>query len=575
MVELEQEPLEGRYLKALVDRPNCANYQKGDYIKIITHDENSKNVKCEKGYIFGRGCYDWKNSGVELMPEGFDPNMLSVDQLVKGEIYVSLHDEVKFNSLFVFDGLTSSKTVKLKHRLYLDNSFSFQFNAGGSWIEKTKFRHATAEEKQWLQACIDTKTFISKEEALKPNYKTDWKVGDAFKVTKNNPNGSILVTDKVYYVFKIHGNSVDSSLTKNGPRQLVGTVSFEFMEPIKEEPTKELTSKFVLPKNYYIECLGKTQIKTVQEWWHTKYGFIRFGCEDKEKYYFPSNNLYGFYGCDDKPENSPVITFEQFKKYVLKENPMIYNYKYPKGKIRFKEGLTNVRNIYITCNIIPPNKIIHGSSNLHKNYEAEIVDYYNEYYIVKYLDVENNYTQLAFLEKDLYPVSKISLIKNKYYKSTYTDDNSIYYFKFDSIKGDDLRVFGWRNSSKWHDISGTWSLSENINITEVSEAEAKNITPTDFKINDWVFHQFYGDVLITTIVGSKATILTYGSKKIEIDISELQHLENKKEVSTFVENSIVKTKSKNFDEIDLSKNYKPKSKSNPIKSKYRLILDLD
>mgnify|MGYP005990526135 CR=1 FL=1 len=72
VVEEPRKSLVGRYLKALVDEPNGALYKKGEYIEIA--DDNSVNVKCVKGFIFGRYEYNWEDSEVELMPEGFEPS---------------------------------------------------------------------------------------------------------------------------------------------------------------------------------------------------------------------------------------------------------------------------------------------------------------------------------------------------------------------------------------------------------------------------------------------------------------------------------------------------------------------
>ena len=89
------------------------------------------------------------------------------------------------------------------------------------------------------------------------------------------------------------------------------------------------------------------------------------------------------------------------KESALKKKTM----KYKLGPIRFKEGSKkgHIPDSW-TSAAIPTSKIIHGSAGLHEEYTAEIVDYHNEYYIVKYLDRDDNYTQLGFLEDALEPV---------------------------------------------------------------------------------------------------------------------------------------------------------------------------
>lgn len=82
------------------------------------------------------------------------------------------------------------------------------------------------------------------------------------------------------------------------------------------------------------------------------------------------------------------------------------NMKYELGKIKFKgkKPEDQIPKYYTNDHGIPTNKIVHGNTILNKNYEyAEIVDFYNEYYIVEYLDKLGKYVTLAFKEDVLEP----------------------------------------------------------------------------------------------------------------------------------------------------------------------------
>ena len=95
---------------------------------------------------------------------------------------------------------------------------------------------------------------------------------------------------------------------------------------------------------------------------------------------------------------------------ALKTKPM----KYKLGPIRFKEGVSKGCTPEYETEYggdIPRDKIVHGTTELHDEYTAEIVDYHNEYYIVRFLDSNSHYTQLGFLEDALEPVGVGDVIK--------------------------------------------------------------------------------------------------------------------------------------------------------------------
>ncbi len=78
--------------------------------------------------------------------------------------------------------------------------------------------------------------------------------------------------------------------------------------------------------------------------------------------------------------------------------------KYKKGKIKFKglNGGGYINHSYYTdFQGIPERFIKHGNLTLHEDNDVEIVDIYQQYYIVKFKDNRGNYTQLGFKEDAL------------------------------------------------------------------------------------------------------------------------------------------------------------------------------
>lgn len=234
----------------------------------------------------------------------------------------------------------------------------------------------------------------------------------------------------------------------------------EFMDNFNKPKTTELSS---LPDKWYIAPLNEEQFDIVRKHWGDRYS----------QYTFHQDVNFNYLGDYRKEEGCTLITFEQFKKWVLKEpvkqevmedltgrwlkitkNPYIGDdprtkvgkyLKITSGKVgheintlgdngytdfwsyssrvpdyfeimpigwtpetekvmKYKIGdlviITNVDN-YKTSGI-PHEKLIHGTYTLHYIApNAKIVDIYNEYYIVNYINKENHIMQLGFLEKDI------------------------------------------------------------------------------------------------------------------------------------------------------------------------------
>lgn len=77
-----------------------------------------------------------------------------------------------------------------------------------------------------------------------------------------------------------------------------------------------------LPEIFYIHSKDLEEGRVVENWFNTKYKRNRFKLINSHDYFIPSVDKYNLYGEKLKPSNHPVITFEEFQQYVLKELPV-------------------------------------------------------------------------------------------------------------------------------------------------------------------------------------------------------------------------------------------------------------
>jgi len=71
-MKTEEEDLTGRWIKALVDNPECTSYKKGEYAQILKkYDDDTYEVRLDDRLQFGAS--PSKKNIWELMPEGFSP----------------------------------------------------------------------------------------------------------------------------------------------------------------------------------------------------------------------------------------------------------------------------------------------------------------------------------------------------------------------------------------------------------------------------------------------------------------------------------------------------------------------
>lgn len=187
-----------------------------------------------------------------------------------------------------------------------------RFNINSCWcyhaLNRTN-RLASEEEQHWLRECIRLNKYIEKDEAMEsfiPEYvectqqlaESVYKLGMFYKI---NPNG--LINGGVAY-YQLNKSRFKPSTKEAYDAQFV----------VKEP-------EFVLPEKWFI-LRTYENYKTINKWFRDNgYGHpsahntVIAISENKRNYVSPYNN--------NTVENHTKITFEQFKKYVLKEEFMI------------------------------------------------------------------------------------------------------------------------------------------------------------------------------------------------------------------------------------------------------------
>jgi hypothetical protein len=188
-----------------------------------------------------------------------------------------------------------------------------RFNINSCWCYHTLNRTnrlASEEEQHWLRECIRLNKYIEKDEAMKtfiPEYvecintqDNSWKFGKIYKVNKdrsfNFESGKLCIYDNYY---------TNTIFFKPSTKE-VYDAQFVVKEP-----------EFVLPEKWFI-LRTYENYKTINKWFRDNgYGHpsahntVIAISENKRNYVSPYNN--------NTVENHTKITFEQFKKYVLKE----------------------------------------------------------------------------------------------------------------------------------------------------------------------------------------------------------------------------------------------------------------
>ena len=201
---------------------------------------------------------------------------------------------------------------KTDSKYFIGNRKSnFKKGEGGfGAINNYRLREATPEEKHWLETCIKEDKFVSYEESMKtfiPEYVkctlqqigSDYKLGEIYKVSSTSQN-----VNKI----ESHNNQGMAFYQMNKHRFKPSTKEAYDAQFVVKEP------EFVLPKLWCIKLTIENQ--------ETVIDYINQNTKDGERKGL-IDVYYGYNGehctCIFNKLSNTEITFDQFQKYVLKE----------------------------------------------------------------------------------------------------------------------------------------------------------------------------------------------------------------------------------------------------------------
>ena len=244
---------------------------------------------------------------------------LEKKDLVDGEIYKASDTRLTFI-------IKATKNLKNVINIPSYNAFMKSGNFNNSYLT---FSQATPEEKHWLEVCIAANRFISYEEAMKtfiPEYvellhggcriNSEPTIGKIYKIYKD-PNKSYygygFLLDNEYKI-GFHKDQFNMYLKPSTKE------AYDAQFVVKEP-------EFVLPERWCIKR-NKENYKIINNYFKNKFSFLLPPSLKSDYIGYNIENWSTFVNKNDE------ITFEQFKKYVLKEQ-----LEEPKDKVLEKEGI--------------------------------------------------------------------------------------------------------------------------------------------------------------------------------------------------------------------------------------------
>jgi len=260
------------------------------------------------------------------------------EDLIEGEIYKIFNNNIKQYVYFKQNYTTNNQ---IHHLGFISEYNNYYVKEGYHGLLDPNFKITTSEEKHRLEECIKLDKFITFDEAMKsfiPEYVecTLQQIGSDYKLGK-------------IYKMRAYGYIGDgfAHLSHNKNRFKPSTKeAYDAQFAIKEP-------EFVLPENWHIVITEENR-DIIRGWWNSKnyplrvfsIGFYYRHINDDERTY--NINLYSN---SNKPTSITTIeiTFEQFKKYVLKEETVIEEVKIIEPLPQFKvietiETITKVEN---------------------------------------------------------------------------------------------------------------------------------------------------------------------------------------------------------------------------------------
>jgi len=323
------------------------------------------------------------------------------EELIKGEIYKNTGNNIIFKC--INDKTSQGIGFRIINKCFARNNW---------FSSNPEYLLATSEEKHWLNCCITANKFITFEEAMKtfiPEYVE--LINTDCRINCNIPAGKIYKCSKDITKTYHFGFFLDS-------KHRIGFNENEFDRYLKPSTKEAYDAQFVVKEPEFVLpdywCIKVTEENRslINELRRKK----RIGCKNPIKYdYLSSNNFAG-----TSFALGTEITFEQFKKYVLKEE--IVEEKVIEPLPQFKiietiETITKVENnegnqffindkIKVSLNMVQ--KIISFSynedkteifANFNQNLSISINDI--EHYIEPKVEVEETLLEKA---KRLYPI---------------------------------------------------------------------------------------------------------------------------------------------------------------------------
>lgn len=231
------------------------------------------------------------------------------EELIEGEIYKANNESLTFI-------IKATKDLNNVINIPSYNEFMKSGNFNGSYLT---FTNATPEEKHWLNTCIEKNRFIEFDEAMKtfiPEYVELLDTG--CRINCNVSSGKIYKcfkdTRKTYHFGFLLDNIHKIGFNKDEFNQFLKSSTKEAYDAqfIVKEP------EFVLPEKWCV--LRNLNNYSIINNWFIK-NQINHWIIANDKGYLHSGILKGSWinSNGDKQEDYTEITFEQFKKYVLKE----------------------------------------------------------------------------------------------------------------------------------------------------------------------------------------------------------------------------------------------------------------
>jgi len=242
---------------------------------------------------------------------------MNKNELKKGEIYAYIPDSNTFGLtgdnpfIFVADPIkNTSQTTGTKYCVVNTQEY-FRSNLRCYWTKG--LRHATPEEKHWLNTCIEQNKFVSYEEAMKtfiPEYvecinNKDIPYGIIGRIYKfNNLSG------------KHWGLKCNLKCANYDPDTTLYFEIYQVKPSTKEAYDAQFVVKepeFVLPEKWYIKIKSTEEANIYKDFFKK--------VKPNQNWVFWIDFIYGFNGINytNSESQGTLITFEQFEKYVLKE----------------------------------------------------------------------------------------------------------------------------------------------------------------------------------------------------------------------------------------------------------------